>query len=260
MQSYLKLFENEIRKLVSYRTFWIILMLYTLQAVGFIVFAGKMNALIGNQHENQNSLYTFPQIWKNLTLILSFGNFFLAFLVIMIISNEFKFKTYRQQIINGLSHFDLVLGKFFFIGFLALNSSLLLFVSGIFLGVKNTPNFTVDLILKNSSFLLYFFIRILTSLSFAALIIHLVRRSVLSIILLLLWYPFEFYIAYKVKNHYINYFPMVNLSKIPEVWFQLKTLGIQIQASSLSKVALLALAYTFFFHFLSWISLKYRNL
>ena len=65
-------------------------------------------------------LYHFPDIWQNLTYISTYFQPILAIIVIISLTNEFSFKTIRQNIIDGFDRKDFLVSKLLSI-FISLN-------------------------------------------------------------------------------------------------------------------------------------------
>lgn len=63
-----------------------------------------VKALIGNP-------FTFPEVWRTVAYFSSIFIFIPAIVVIMLITNEFTYKTNRQNIIDGWSRQDFLLAK-----------------------------------------------------------------------------------------------------------------------------------------------------
>src|SRR5215831_17005374 len=112
----LKLLKIEWLKLKNYRTFWILSSLYLISIVGinYIVFyiqqrifeekqsKGIAEMLIGNRP------YAFPTVWQMTSYVSSFILFLPGLIMILFITNEFSFKTHRQNVIDGISRKDFI--------------------------------------------------------------------------------------------------------------------------------------------------------
>src|ERR1700733_10125075 len=102
----MKRLSIELKKIMPYPPFWIFIGLYVLLtlmvfcSLPFIKFTGPASAL------TLKTYYTFPDIWHTLTYIAGLFNLLLGVLVIILITNEFNFRTVRQNIIDGWSISD----------------------------------------------------------------------------------------------------------------------------------------------------------
>ena len=108
----IKLLKIELKKILTYKIFWIILGLYFLfLALGMILAEFMVNSMVTDINKRmpipfpKAVIYNFPDIWQNLTFFASirFVMIFPAIIVIILITNEFANKTIRQNIINGMS-------------------------------------------------------------------------------------------------------------------------------------------------------------
>ncbi|MCF8234345.1 MAG: ABC transporter permease [Bacteroidales bacterium] len=216
------LLKIELKKILPNKTFWVLIGLYIL-LTGFILFSiqGIVNSFASNVSDDEFpdmlsfSLYRFPVVWHNLTYVVGFLKIFLAVVIIVLVTNEYSFKTIRLNISSGLSRTDFVLGKVLLTAFLSLLAVLLVFISGLILGMLNTAVITFDGIFDKFSFLLAYFLEIFTYLSFAMLIGFLLKRSGLSIGLLLLYgYIVEPIAVFYLPDHLERIMPLESVSRL----------------------------------------------
>ena len=104
----LDLISIEYIKLKNNSSFWIILVFYML--ISFYV-VGKADSLPAGSDVFANPLQ-FPMIWLTSTYCASFLVLFPSILIILNIGNEFKYKTAKQHVIDGLSKTTFILSKF----------------------------------------------------------------------------------------------------------------------------------------------------
>ena len=115
----IKLIKTEWLKMRKYTAFWWIMGLTALAYPGinyafYMVYDDLMNKptqaskmakmLIGNP-------FTFPEVWHTVAYFSSWFVFIPAVVVIMFISNEYSFKTHRQNIIDGWSRKQFITSK-----------------------------------------------------------------------------------------------------------------------------------------------------
>jgi hypothetical protein len=180
----LQIIRTEWLKVRSYRTFWVLLLLavISIPAANFIV--AEITETIREESQNKIpvNLYDFPLIWQTMTWINSFMTAVFGFPLLILVTNEFTYRTHRQNIIDGWERRQFVLAKLFWwltFGVLALVITL---VFGIVIGLGYASH---PLSLEDSRFLLYYFLQIEVSLAIALLIAVLVRRAGLAIVLYL---------------------------------------------------------------------------
>src|SRR5215207_2039116 len=94
-------------KLKNYRTFWILSGLYLLSIVGvnYIVFAISQKVFEDKKAKGLVQMavglpYSFPDAWQWTSFVSSFLLFIPGLLMIISITNEFSYKTHRQNIID----------------------------------------------------------------------------------------------------------------------------------------------------------------
>jgi ABC-type transport system involved in multi-copper enzyme maturation permease subunit len=165
------------------------------------------------------SLYNFPLVWQNLTFLGGFLKIFLALIVLVFVTNEFTYKTVRQNVMNGMSRTDFIWSKVIFMANLCLISTLILFFSGSILGVMTTEQITLSLILDKIEFIPAYFVELFTFCSMAFLIAILLKRSGLAIgLLAFYYYIFEPAISFMLPHQMAKYLPveaMANMIDIP---------------------------------------------
>ena len=84
------------------------------------------------------SLYSFPNIWHNLTYISGALKLILAIIVVIFITNEYTYRTLRQNIITGMSRQEFLLSKVLLVVFLAVIATLFIYINALILGFINT--------------------------------------------------------------------------------------------------------------------------
>ena len=144
----LKLLKIEWLKLKNYRTFWVLTILYMFSIVGinFIVFKiqesifeerqskGVVELLIGDRP------YSFPTVWQMTAFVSSFLLFLPGLLMIIFITNEFSYKTHRQNIIDGWSRKDFISVKILLALLLAILSTIAVSLTAVGFGLQlNNP-------------------------------------------------------------------------------------------------------------------------
>ena len=106
----LHLLQIDLKKLTSYRTFWVVCGLYfftlgttTASGMEFLKWLVSMGASFGTEiNITRIPFYHFPDVWQNITFVSGFFKAILAFMVVISITNEFTYRTVRQNIIDGL--------------------------------------------------------------------------------------------------------------------------------------------------------------
>src|SRR2546425_716403 len=105
----LQLLKIEWLKVKNYRTFWILSALYLLSiwGINYIVYVIQHKIYADKKAGDVAKLflggppYAFPKVWQMTTNISSFLLFISGLIMIISVTNEFSFKTHRQNIIDG---------------------------------------------------------------------------------------------------------------------------------------------------------------
>ena len=255
----IKLLQIELNKILPYKSFWILLGLYSIIILlGFLAIKKISVAIFEGA-----TILLFPENWHWISWLASMLNIILAFIVIMYSANEFSFRTYRQNVIDGLNRSELLFSKIWIVGLLALFSTLLIFISGFIFGIINTEAWTMSLAFEKSHFLLLHFLKTITFLSLALLFSILIRKAAVSIILLVFYFLIEAIIRKIIGGEIVNYFPIKTLSTLIDVPFQKDVeafMGVESADVNIWLFAGITTAYFVLFNFLSGLLLHKRSL
>ncbi len=216
----MRLIQIEWFKITKHRFFWIGMGLFvaflglTLTYFGNLSLFGtgqkpdpdEMNMVTAMIPANltEAGFYKVPYIWQNTTYIAGFFKFIPAFLMLFFMSMEFENRTFRQNVIDGLSIEQFFISKFSTVLFFALLSSLSL---GLIVSLLGLYHNDWDLLAlgDQSSFLAAFFAEVFFILCLAFFIGILVRRSAIAIIIMMIYYVMEpalgFYLGEPIKEY-----------------------------------------------------------
>jgi ABC-2 type transport system permease protein len=215
----LHLLKIDLKKMTSYRTFWVVCGLYFL-TLGFAAASGMellkaLANLIDDFGQNINidriPLYHFPDVWMNLIWFGGLLKVVLSIMVVISITNEFTYRTLRQNIIDGLSRTEFLISKILTNVLLSLMSVVMIFLIGLVTGLIYSPSIEINKILSDLEFFLAYFLEIFFFLSYALMLGVLIQRSGLTIIFLLLSQMIELIITSNLDDYVpgvIPYFPM----------------------------------------------------
>ncbi|MBS1754200.1 MAG: ABC transporter permease [Ferruginibacter sp.] len=119
------------------------------------------------------SPYNFPNTWQSTSYATGFILVLPALLLLMLFTNEYSFKTHRQNIIDGLSRQQFISIKFVMAFIFALVATLLVFISALLFGLASGTSFSFQGI-ENVG---YFFLKALSYNLIAILFSVLVKRT-----------------------------------------------------------------------------------
>ena len=96
-------------KLKHYRPIWVLLGLYAVSLVGVVFLGIRLEQIIASKAGNAGALlqlhhpFRFPRAWYSVTYLASYLQFLPTLVVILLVSNEFQFRTHRQNLLDGAS-------------------------------------------------------------------------------------------------------------------------------------------------------------
>lgn len=265
----IRLLEIQWIKLKTYKPFWVIAILYAiLLVVGFGSVMPLMDYLAsqGADFEGVNPgkipVYYFPDIWQNITWAAGYLKVLPAFLLILMIGNEFSYKTIRQNIIDGLSRQEVVISY----TFLALIISVVFTaVVGIIIIVLGSIYSQSGIGIWNSSEMLFgYFVQLFSFLIFGMLVAVLVKRSGLAVVLLVFYSIFELiFVSVTLLSYDIELFDRImplsaqgNLIKFPLLRYVFQEIQDYIKWSDIGIVLAESVLFIYFIYLL----LRKRNL
>lgn len=266
MRHMLHLLKIDLKKLTSYRTFWIVCGLYfitlafsTASGMEFLKWLARTIEDFGSSiNIKRIPLYHFPDVWLNLIFFSGLFKVVLGIMTVISITNEYQFRTIRQNIIDGLSRWEFLLTKILTNVLLSFLSVAMIMVISFVTGLIYTPSINWGFVFADMEFLLAYFIEIFGFLSFALMLGVFIQRPGLTIILLLLARMLEYIIRENVDEALpwlVPFLPMESLSNL--VPFPLKRYAFQEIRDYLtfSSIAI-ALAWTFLFNYFAYLRLK----
>ncbi|MBN1252919.1 MAG: hypothetical protein JXR51_13170 [Bacteroidales bacterium] len=202
-----RLLKIELLKILSYNTF-IILFGLTIGFYILFLLAGTQINLNIDQFDLKAFL-RFPTVWQSVSYYSSWFFPLLSLVVILILGNEFNFRTLRQNIIDGLTRTEFFYGKLLIIVLISLLVTILLFVSAIIIGISFT-GLSINFNVAGLKYIFSFFIQTIAYLTFALLISLLVKSVGASIVVFIGYFIFELIIrAYLsiFSLNFANYLP-----------------------------------------------------
>jgi ABC-2 type transport system permease protein len=176
------LLKIEWLKIKGYKTFWILATLFLVSIVGlnYFVFYIKQGITQGNNSSVNavlGSPFDFPNVWHTVSYFSSFLLFIPGLMIITSITNEYSFKTHRQNIIDGWSRYQFIHVKIILIVIIAILSAIFVFLTAMFYGLLAGSSFSFEKV----QYIGYYFIQALSYCMLALLLSVLIKRSGLSI-------------------------------------------------------------------------------
>lgn len=208
----IELLRIEWMKVKHYRAFWVFVILYFVSIAGINYIGYYINSLaeqnIPMGEALMGSPYAFPKIWNTIGFMSSWLLYFPGILFIMLLTNEFNFKTHRQNIIDGWERRQFISVKFVFAFLFSLLATIFnILVALLFGWLVKGSTLTWD----GTEFILYIFLQTFSYITFAMFLAVLFRRSgVAMAIFFLFGLIFEWlitaYLNFNLKIDPIGYF------------------------------------------------------
>ncbi|MFZ4522899.1 MAG: ABC transporter permease subunit [Bacteroidales bacterium] len=246
----IKLLKIEFKKILTYKIFWILTGSYFLfLALGLFMAEFMINKQVDSINSRMPipfphiNIYFFPWIWQNMTFFatIRYVLIFPAIVIIILITNEFTYKTIRQNIINGLSKAEFLSSKLLIILLISTIMTILLTIGTLIIGMSHTSGLSVGLIFEKSSFIIGFFITMLTFQTYALFFGFLLRNTGLSIALFTMYTlivePILYYLLKSpmvFKNNISPYLPVnavLRVTEYPSIQFLKTFMGLTLQDS-----------------------------
>lgn len=179
------LFQIEWMKVRKYKTFWVFLALFVLALTGinYAVYEANSQVRTASAGQINTHLYAPPQVWSTTAWTSGFSVFLLGLLIIVLMTNEFNYKTHRQEIIDGMSRKQFITAKWLGVFVLTLFTWLLYVVVTLCITDMSAETTAFD----GFFYAGYFLIKTALSLSVAFMFALLFKRSGLSIALYLVY-------------------------------------------------------------------------
>lgn len=179
-----RLLKIELLKLLPYRTFKILFIIYLLLMVLWLLAGRGISDSIGLP---QDQMLGFPNIWNYYALYACYFNIILAILVIFVTCNEYTYRTLRQNVIDGLQRNEAVEGKILLIILLSLICTAVLTISGLIGGMIYSNADNKGDFLQHSGFIFAYLIQSFGMMSMGYFFGTLFKRTGLAVIIFLIF-------------------------------------------------------------------------
>lgn len=176
----LKNLHIEWLKIRRYRTFWIFSILFFVTILGINYFSYEVKEST-SASSIFGSPFSFPNVWQTVTYLSSYSLFIPGILMITLFTNEYTYRTHRQNIIDGWSRSQFIHVKLTMILIIAIITTLIAFLNVLLFGLSKGSPFSADKI----EYIFYFFIQAISYTSIAFIIALLIKRSGLAVVLYL---------------------------------------------------------------------------
>ncbi len=182
------LIKTEWLKLRNYRAFWLLLAVTAISYPGIngIAYYGYMDSIDARTQSGKlvkmllGNPFAFPQSFHTTAYLSSFFTFIPAIVVIMLITNEYMFKTHRQNIIDGWEKSTFIAGKFISVVLVTLIVTFFYLAVASVIGTIATADIDQAKMLEKSHYIGLFSLQVFCQLSIAFLLGLLIRKAFIA--------------------------------------------------------------------------------
>jgi len=220
----MRLLKIELKKVLSYKAFWFMISFYSvLLAIMIFGIPGLIDYVAEKSGEPTRFrifkaiVFNFPDIWQNIAYVASLRYFIkiiLGIIIIILVTSEFHFQTVRANVINGYSRTDFISGKLSMILLLTIYSTIIIFLSGLYLGFTNSASTSASHIFGKLEYLAGYFLELFTFLVFCMFFAILLKRTGIAFIALFVYMIVEPIIDYKIPDAITPYLPLNAMNRI----------------------------------------------
>lgn len=208
----LQLLKIEWLKIKYYRTFWILLLIsaVSIPAFNFVIYDMMDNSFPKiNGKSFLGSPFGFPDVWQTVAWNSSLLLLIPAILIITLTTNEFTYKTHRQNIIDGWSRSQFINVKLLEILFLSIFMTLVVFGTSLAFGYGKVQGAVA--VLQDLRFTGFFFVEMISYSLIAFLISMLIKRAGLAMGVFFIYMIIEQFVVAILRNKFsigwVDYFP-----------------------------------------------------
>lgn len=155
--------------------------------------------------------YQFPDAYQLITWTASWLNLMVGVIIIVFATNEIKYKTQRQNVIDGLSKREVIISKFYVVFGLSLAVTAYTFLVGFVIGLINGGESSP---FEGIEFIGVYFISTLGYFSFAFFFANLIRLPALAIVIYIFSTIIEGIFGFIATQEYVQFFPLTTFAKL----------------------------------------------
>jgi ABC-2 type transport system permease protein len=205
-----QLLALEWMKLKNYRAFWILFCIYlaTIFGANYIIY--RIQVYIYDERQAKgiaamvlgNPPYSFPTVWQSVAHVSSWLLFIPGLIIILTVTNEYSFKTHRQNIIDGWTRQQFITSKILFAAVLAVVSTIMVIITAAIFGfMSGDASFSFE----GFSYIAYYVLQAMSYIMVALLMAVLFKRGALAIGVFFAYSTVLEQIVVLVLNKYANY-------------------------------------------------------
>jgi len=139
-------------------------------------------------HLADQGIFNFPYIWHFNTYMAAILKFFLLLVIVSMVSDEYSYKTLKQNLIDGLSKKEFILSKFYTVIVFSLISTVFIFVISLILGLMYSDYNELSIIVIDLEYLVAFFTKLVGFFSMGLFFGILVKRAAFAVGTMVVWF------------------------------------------------------------------------
>jgi hypothetical protein len=214
MNGFLHTARIEWMKVKNYRTFWILLgiIIVCIPAFNYVIFDVTNNTFPKVNGKNLlGNPFSFPNVWKTVPYNAGLLLFIPAILIITLLTNEFSYRTHRQNIIDGWSRGTFISIKLWETVLLSLFVTGIVFFTCLYFGFHTREPGTAGPGWEQFRFVVFFFVELLSYSMIAVIFAMMIRRAGLAMGIFFLYMIVEQFVVSLGRNKYkvdwVDYLP-----------------------------------------------------
>ena len=200
-----------------------------------------------------SSIFQFPDVYHYVTYISSYFNLIIGVIIVGFTCNEIKYKTQRQNMIDGLSKKEIILSKFYVVVFLSILITAYAFLISVLFGAIYG---SASDLFEGIRYIGFYFICTFGYFIFAYFLANLLKNPALAIVFYLLSTFLEGLLGLFAKD-YSQFFPLSTFSNLIPV--PIIPDGFEYMMTEKERAGL-GVAYVMLFVLVSYFILKKRDI
>jgi len=213
-------------KVKNYRTFWILLLItiVSIPAFCYTIYDFGDNSFPKVRGQSIfGSPFAFPDVWQMVSWVASLLFIIPAILIITLTTNEFTYRTHRQNIIDGWSRSQFINVKLIEVLLLSILTTIVVFLTCLFFGYVLNQKPENVAVFANTRFIFFYFVQMISYSTIAFLLASVIKRAGLSMGVFFIYMVIEQFVVAILKNKYhqnwVDYLPEeVNDKLIPSIF------------------------------------------
>lgn len=211
----LHLLQLEWKKQKNYVLFKILAAAYLLLLPAALMTGKKLEVGEGAPFNPQTMFFQFPTVWEWLAYIGNWLVFFvLGFMAVLMVTNEFSYRTLRQNVITGLHRQQFFLSKLYFLVIISFLATVYYALCALVIGLAHADTVYFSTVFKNWDLIPRYFLMNIGYMSFGLLVAFWIKRTGIALFVYLAYSMFlEPVIRWAVhlqlwKHPSMNFYPL----------------------------------------------------